>query len=243
MMPKASLFRAVFMVAITMTLGRETKQRSFITPPDYFDRIRVNQTNVADVKQLSTSIFQVTTNITGVGEVSYRLVDINGFLPFSEGSAFRVPVQNDAATLLLAIYHFNNIELSPIRSGFDISDCDIRFTATFFDTDFSPVLTTRRFTQVLQRHDSFAQPSPAAVVGAYRSAESAPLAIWTGVNGIPQVSYASTSTDFDAKDQFPLFGRTVTNTDGEASAAVELFQSFGSTHVAILFVTVSDKPG
>lgn len=239
MVPKACLFKAALLAVCTTAFHAdrsETKQRSFITPPDYFDRIRNSQDEAASVIQLSTSMYQVTTNVTGVGDASYRLVDIGTFLPFSEGEDFREPVQNDAASLLLAIYHFNNI----LQSPFDIGDCDIRFTTTFYDTEVSPVVTTKRFTQVLRRqHYSFELPAPGAVVGAYRSAETAPLAIWTGVNGIPQMSYASTSADFDVKAQFPLLGRTVTNSDGEAAAAVQLFESLGSSHVGVLFVMVS----
>jgi hypothetical protein len=41
---------------------------------------------------------------------------------------------------------------------------------------------------------------------------------------------------------FPLssVGRTVTNSNGEASVALDYFQSIGATHVGVLFVTVSN---
>jgi len=44
--------------------------------------------------------------------------------------------------------------------------------------------------------------------------------------------------EFDSKLQFPLFARTVSSSIGEAAVAVEYFKSIGSTHVAILFITV-----
>ena len=68
---------------------------------------------------------------------------------------------------------------------------------------------------------------------------SATVAILTGVNEIPQVSHASTSTDFDVKEQYPLFGRTTLSSSGEAAVALEYFKQLGATHVGIIFVTDS----
>jgi hypothetical protein len=63
------------------------------------------------------------------------------------------------------------------------------------------------------------------------------LAILTGVNDVPHFSYASTSLNLDVKEQYPIFGRTVTSSMGEAAVALKFFQSIESTHVAILFVS------
>ncbi len=155
----------------------------------------------------------------------------------SNGRRLRPTVENEAIASLLAIYHFNNPETSPILNAQELEGCNVRLTTEFFDTQFSPINSTRRFTDVLLRNHSLDNPLPAAVVGAYRSATTSPLAILTGVNNIPQVSYASTSTDFDVKEQYPYFGRTVPSTLGEARVAVKYFQDLGASHVGILFVT------
>jgi hypothetical protein len=224
---------------------RRRKIQNTITPlsPDYFDNLRANgATNITRVKQLSTSIYQVTLESTSseVGE-TYRLIDVNGFFPFTNGSSSVLGVANDAAAMLLAIYHFNNIQLSPILTVDDIGECNIRLTADLFDTETSPIATTRAITKVLQQNFQFDTPAPGGVVGALRSAETSPLALLTGVNDIAQVSYGSTSSLFDVKEQYPLFGRTVTNSDGEAAVAVKLFNSIGATHVGVLFITVRNE--
>jgi len=169
------------------------------------------------------------------------MADIKSFLPFSFNATTANPVLiNDGFCVLLAIDHFNNVEKSPILTSQDLAGCQtLKLTMELFDTHLSPILTTRTFTSVLQRAASLAVPPPAGVIGAFRSAVTSPLAILTGVNGIPQISAASTSVDFDVKSQFPLFGRTCTNSVGEATVAIRYFQQIGSGEVAILFITDS----
>ena len=207
-----------------------------VKAPDYYDKLR-NQTGVSVNSDLSrSSIFQVTTS----DSVTYRLAEVKTFLPFSNGTHLRPGVFDDAFTALLAMYHFNNAGTSPLLSHEDFQNCNVRMTMELLDTQFSPIETTRTFTGILQRpNPTLEEPPVAAVVGAYRSAVTSPLAILTGVNNIPQVSYASTAVDFNVKEQFPIFGRTVTSSVGEATAALRYFQQMGSTHVAVLFVTVS----
>eukprot|EP00544_Gedaniella_sp_CCMP2646_P004871 CAMPEP_0202485260 /NCGR_PEP_ID=MMETSP1361-20130828/4139_1 /ASSEMBLY_ACC=CAM_ASM_000849 /TAXON_ID=210615 /ORGANISM="Staurosira complex sp., Strain CCMP2646" /LENGTH=1067 /DNA_ID=CAMNT_0049114115 /DNA_START=47 /DNA_END=3250 /DNA_ORIENTATION=+ len=201
---------------------------------DYFDRLRTDSSLVQSIQGSNESNVFVVTDTAGD---SYRLADISGFLPFSNGRRLRPTVENEAIASLLAIYHFNNPETSPILNAQELEGCNVRLTTEFFDTQFSPINSTRRFTDVLLRNHSLDNPLPAAVVGAYRSATTSPLAILTGVNNIPQVSYASTSTDFDVKEQYPYFGRTVPSTLGEARVAVRYFKDLGASHVGILFVT------
>lgn len=168
----------------------------------------------------------------------YRLAEFKTFLPLSNGTHFREGTQNDAAAALLAVYHFNNIDMSPFLTASDIGDCNVKLTMDIVDSKFSPIGSTRVFTESLQTENTVLTPLPTAVIGAYRSATTSPLAILTGVNGIPQASYASTSTDFDVKKQFPLFGRTVPSCKGEAKVALDYFLSIGASHVGVLFVTV-----
>jgi hypothetical protein len=217
--------------ALLLMLPKATAEISI----DYFDSLRVD----AD---LSTSITNSSANnlfaVTDVEENVYRLAQITAFLPFSDGFVLRDGIENDAAAVILAVFHFNNREMSPFLDVEDLSQCNIMLTSEMFDTQFSPINSTRLFTGILQREHSLETPIPAGVVGAYRSAVTSPLAILTGVNNIPHISYASTSTDFDVKEQYPIFGRTVMSSTGEAQIAVDYFYTvLKATHVAVLFVT------
>jgi hypothetical protein len=116
---------------------------------------------------------------------TFRLVEIKTFLPLSSGGISIRPVATDEAfTALLAMQHWNqhqhqNQQLLSLstpdeeeRSDSD-SDvdgpCNVRMTMELFDTQLSPIVATRTFTNLLQKEStSFQDPPVAAVVGAYR---------------------------------------------------------------------------
>lgn len=204
---------------------------------NFFDTLRNDPS-------ISTSISNTSANnlftVTDSKGMKYRLGQISGFLPFSDGSVLRDGVENDGFAMLLAIHHFNNVGISPFLDSEEISKCNIKFTAEMFDTQFSPINSTRLFTRILQRNNTLKSPFPSAVIGAYRSAVTSPLAILTGVNNIPQISYASTSSDFDVKEQYPFFGRTIMSSVGEAQITIDYFSTIlKATHIGVLFVTDS----
>lgn len=222
--------------------------------PDYFDSLRIelgsstlgNNTNGSSVsKDARSSIYQVTLHPGQTNETTYRLAEIKSFIPFSDGVTAKTEAINDAFAALLAVYHFNNMHetIHPVL-GDQISQdpvfasCNVKLTMELLDSELSATKTTKSFSEVLRRPVTLQTPPTTAVIGAFRSATTLSLAIYTGVKRIPQVSASATSTEFDDKEQFPIFGRTVTNTAGLAAVAVRFFQSIGSTHVAILFVTV-----
>jgi hypothetical protein len=200
--------------------------------PDYYDQLRNRSDLTLESGLLESSntsnIYRVTVNsnittATGTQEqknTTYRLADIKTLVPFSDRGSTREGYQDDAFTALLAVHHFNNPELSPILTPEQVEGCDVRLTMELLDTQYSPIETTRAFTDILQRTARFAQPEAAGVIGAYRSAVTSPLAILTGVNDIPQISSSATAVDFDVTEQYPLFGRTVTSTVGEAEVAL-----------------------
>lgn len=202
----------------------------------------------------TSHIFQVVDDQTGQ---VFRLADIISFLPFSSAGTLREGIHNDAAAAILAARDFNNAQQQQQQNNNQtnnqttivvldeynyhaLSGCNVKITLEIVDTEFSPIESTKLFTTILQRNTTdWRTPIPASVMGAYRSATTSPLAILTGVNDIPQVSPASTSTDFDVKEQYPRFGRTITSSIGEAQAALDLFvRIWNSTNVGILFVTV-----
>ena len=166
--------------------------------------------------------------VTGANGETFRLAELKAFLPLTHGGTgeIRPAAADDFFAALLSAHRFNSR-----------SDCNVKLTVEVIDTQFSPITATQNFTKVLQAENMDLQHPPAtAVLGAYRSAVTAPLAILSGVHGIPQVSAASTSLDLDAKEQYPLFGRTVANSVGEAAVALQYFDSLASSHVAIFFV-------
>jgi hypothetical protein len=203
------------------------------TAVDYFDSLRVEPSLVAESSPLSNNLHRVVD----VNGTEYLLADLVSFLPLSDDSGIRSAIETDPVVTLLAIHHFNYPHLSPVISDGALARCNIKLTTEIADTAYSPILSTRLLTDILQRPPLLEKPLPAGVIGAYRSAVTSPLAILTGVSVLPQVSYASTSTDFDNKDQFPYFGRTVMSSTGEARVALEYFISLKATHVGVLFVT------
>jgi Receptor family ligand binding region len=172
--------------------------------PHYYDLLRdENSGSLKDVSVAADSnVFRV--HLDDATGTQYRLAEFKAFLPLSDGEAIRQGYQDDAAAALLAVYHFNNLEQSPILTEDDVEECNVKLTMEIVDSRFSPIGTTRVFTESLHTENTLSTPLPTGVIGAYRSATTSPLAILTGVNGIPQVSHASTSTDFDVKEQFPL---------------------------------------
>jgi Receptor family ligand binding region len=196
-------------------------------------------------------------NSDDAGSAEFRLVDLKAYFPFTVGSTdvVRHHAFDDAFAFLLAVYFFNNPTTSPFLSETaltsptenstsirpeEISACNVRLTTKLFNSHFNQRDVTQSFTQVLARTPSFGDyPPTAAVVGAYRSTESLPLAILTSVNAIPLVSASSTAVDLDKRDLYPYFGRTVSTTVVEAHALLKYLLMNEVTHVALVYVTVS----
>lgn len=211
--------------------------------PGFYDDLRLNSSVIlgTPITTNSSAVYQVTTIPQGnTPSQTYRLAEFKAFLPFSnDGENILQATTLNSLAILLAIYHFNNVEFSPFLTTDHVANCpDLRITVEFLDSFFTAIEAARNMASVLLRNKSFELPPAAAVIGAVRSTVTAPLGILAGANGIPHINAVSTATDFDDKSVYPLFGRTVTNTDGEAAVAVKFFQSIEATHVCVLFITV-----
>jgi Receptor family ligand binding region len=150
-------------------------------------------------------------------------------------------VLGEVSMVLLAIHHFNNKELSPIfsstslrsngRDHGDVGDdealssvqlvseenCNVRLTADFYDTESNAVKSTKDLSELLKRHhDSLQDSLPSAIVGAFESSVTSPLAILSSVENIAQISAGSTSDDFEDDEVYPLLARTCTSSYNEA---------------------------
>jgi len=114
---------------------------------------------------------------------TYRMAHIATFIPFSNGTFVRAGIHNDAASVLLAIKHFNSYldegrsaepangtaASSEKRSILDSvgldRNCNVRLTTELFDSRLDPIVSTSILADdVLKR-----KHKPAAVLGAYRS--------------------------------------------------------------------------
>lgn len=144
--------------------------------------------------------------------------------------------------VLLAVHHWNNKVAAVVPEVADVASwCPLKFTVEFFDTASSPRKAAGHLIRdvvprsKLERPDPL-RPYPTALVGAGRSAVSAPLATLAGVHGLTQVSYGSTSTSFDNKGQYPTFGRVIPSAIGDAYAAVDYLSKLNVTHLAVMFV-------
>jgi hypothetical protein len=205
---------------------------------DYYDQLRF-QPDLLVESDPSSSILQVQLNSSAAAPV-YRLAELKCFLPLTDGGTiFRSRSLDDVLTVLLAVDHFNNPDRSPgifSDSALRQEGCNLRLTAQILDTQYNALATAGSYLNLLPTATTVQDPPPAAVVGAWRSAVTLPLGVMTGVSATPHVSWTSTATDFDNKEQFPYFGRTITSTMGEAEAALRYFQTIGSTHVAVIYV-------
>lgn len=144
--------------------------------------------------------------------------------------------------VLMAVYHWNNKVSAVVPEVADVASwCPLKFTIEFFDTASSPRKAAGHLIRDVVPRSKLEQPDPSrpyptALMGAGRSAVSAPLATLAGVHGLTQVSYGSTSTSFDNKGQYPTFGRVIPSAIGDAYAAVDYLSKLNVTHLAVMFV-------
>ena len=215
--------RALWASSCALLLGLTTSSANEFS---YWDDVRASAATRV-LGDSDGSLFVITTPMP---LQTVRLAELKLFLPLSvDGKEWRPGAMEDVLTALVAQTHWN-------EQGYkEENGCNLRLTMDFLDTQLSPIETTKAFTSLQQQEPSLAKPAPTAIVGAVQSAVTAPLALLSGLNHIPQISYSSTSSDFDVKGLFPTFGRTVTNSAGEAAVALEYFKSVRSTHVAVLY--------
>mmetsp|Transcript_26757 Transcript_26757/g.39890 ORF Transcript_26757/g.39890 Transcript_26757/m.39890 type:complete len:143 (-) Transcript_26757:1465-1893(-) len=125
---------------------------------------------------------------------------------------------------ILGVHHFNNGIGAAVPQIEGINKtCPIRLVHTNYDTESSQTVALDTFSRSFLENPD--QP-PSAVFGAWRSAVSVPLAILTGVLGIPQFSPLSTSTELDDKVQYPLFSRLIPSDAGTASLSLSILRQF-----------------
>jgi hypothetical protein len=210
--------------------------------PDYFDRLHLQTTGRFSDSRPESNVALVTDAKNN----TYRMAHLTTILPFSSNNRVRSRVFNDAAAVLLAIHHFNHKETSPILHDFALQGCNVRLTTKLFDSQMNPIVGTSIIMEQVLRNGERKyndNPPPAAIIGAYRSAVTLPMAIISGANEVPQISAMSTSTELEDAEQYPYFSRTCPSTEGEGKVVVDYLEFIGTQfnkeirHVGILFVT------
>merc|ERR1711884_732264 len=81
--------------------------------------------------------------------------------------------------------------------------CNIRFTTEIFDTEASERVALNKLVD-LTRRDPENEQLPCAILGASRTASTAPMAIINGIEGYPQFSHYATGSQLDDKSQYNL---------------------------------------
>ena len=141
---------------------------------NFWDEVR-REAETADVtvdnngnlqEQRGSSLLAVTLSN---GE-SVRMAHLVTFLPFLGG--MRLSSYDEAAAVLLALSHLNhpgNSVVSP--NNIHPNTCDLRFTTDLYDSLLNEIHSTAILNNLLR------QSPPSAIIGAFRSAVTAPLSI------------------------------------------------------------------
>mmetsp|Transcript_19228 Transcript_19228/g.27810 ORF Transcript_19228/g.27810 Transcript_19228/m.27810 type:complete len:845 (+) Transcript_19228:42-2576(+) len=167
-----------------------------------------------------------------------HLVNLNAFTD-SEG-AIR-PVEYDhSASALLAMHHFNTGDGSIVPAFDGINQrCDVRFTTEVIDTGSSEFTSLRRLADVVARKDSkeAAVIRPCAILGNSLSASSILTAPLSSVQGLPQLSWFSSSSDLNDRRVNSHFARVILSTDVVSQLGVRyLVDVVGYTHCAVIYL-------
>ena len=203
---------------------------------DFFDRLR---SKIGYIPRTGATEIALDTKSGNLETFTLRhFTSLNSFT--RRKGELRQSTVDAAGAAILALHHFNNGIADVVPQVRDANSCGIKFTMDHMDTQLSPIKASRALIGDIFRRESIGDPQrpfPTALIGASRSAVSEPLAILTGINSLPQISYSSTSTSFDNKDQFPLFGRLVPSAIGDANAAVLYLNNIlHVTHIGVLFI-------
>ena len=110
--------------------------------------------------------------------------------PFVGGQL--LPIVQVAVATHLAIEHLNSGDGSVIPQVAGLNDrCNIRFTTEMIDSNRSPAVSVDKAIEIISRENQ----TTCAIAGAGRSPVTIPLAIISGIRGIPQISPLSTSEE------------------------------------------------
>ncbi|KAL7547884.1 hypothetical protein ACHAWF_011155 [Thalassiosira exigua] len=144
-------------------------------------------------------------------------------------------IYGDFAGAMLAAHHFNNGVGDVVREATDVHErCPVRLSME--DARDSESLQTVAVDRFGKRMIEDPDRPPAALLGAWRSAVSVPLAILSGAYRVPQISPLSTSTELDDTSVYRYFGRLIPSDSGTAVAVIDYFTGLDVRHFGMLYV-------
>eukprot|EP00961_Rhodomonas_salina_P236185 3192030-Rhodomonas_salina.2 len=110
-------------------------------------------------------------------------------------------------------------------------------------------LLPANFKLVMDLQDSMAQPSVAvghtvawneqgrhAIIGAYRSAVTGPVALAASIAGTPVITWAATASSLSDEASYPTLSRTIFSDAMLAQSTIQIARAVGWTRIAILYV-------
>ncbi len=161
--------------------------------------------------------------------ISQRLTDLR---KPSDESVLSDEWRSVAAGSMMGVHAFNERDDSFTPALGQLGDCSLQIVPYMVDSGSTGAGAVESY-----RNARANMPAMHAIVGAARSDASKPLAILAGIDKVPQVSYWSTSDQFDSlKSNFPLFSRTIPSDSAIANAAAEFFHFHGHTNVGIAYL-------
>lgn len=144
----------------------------------------------------------------------------------------------DLANIQLAISHLNNGDGSVVPQVEGLNErCPVRFTGELRDSLFSGAQAVREVFDMTNNRVPGVDRIPSAFIGDVYSFLTIPMALVTSILGYPQISPGATSPELDARDDYPLFGRSVPSDTGNAVPVVLYMSEFLKLdHLVILNV-------
>ena len=240
--------------AVTVTKKRSRRRTEMESSPSSFDDVREFLARLATTGSIpdgvetrnGSSVLRIPCTLLdsdgdeGMSSDTYRLMYLPFMTGFSRGGSVLPSIFASAQGALLAQQHFNRRSESVVPNLRELltdtngKECDLKMTLDFYDTGRSPRIASKLLSQhVCPRGFPY---EPSAIVGAGRSSVSVPMAVLNTVQGLPQVSYASTSSTLNNRDTYAMFGRTVPSNDGDAQALVEYYRNLGVSHFGVVYI-------
>lgn len=217
-----------------------TTTTSILSSLPQWDGLRIQY--AANVTREQGQLLDILNDQNVTDGIDLGLCHLLTIMPFTgEGAEPNVVAYEAAIGVALAAQHLNVGDGSLITEvdGLD-GRCNVRFTVEYADSKLD---AGHALDEVVQRTDpqriNDGKRLPCAVIGSFRSSESIPTSIVSGLRNYPQISGGSTSTDLDDKSVFPKFARTIPSEHGTTEAAIVYIRyQLGLKHMAV--ITIND---
>lgn len=226
--------RSLFVLLVFLTVIHCANGSNSLTALRDIMDMRRHATNVTRVNNLDI----IKDQEQGINETA--ICHLVAMMPYSivmNGVQEEVVTINNSieftAAYALAIQHLNTGDGSVVAEVEGLHNrCNLKFTPEIIDSQSSPSNTVDKIIGIISRQEG---QLPCAFLGPSESSRAIPMAIISGLKGIPQFSHQATSTELDDKETFPLFGRLIPADDGTALPLLQLLvKQFGVHHFGVI---------